>query len=128
MEERRVAIDSSTHDLEIKLARLEEKIAARDQALMLATDTLKAWQSSSNEWRKENIDQRNLFMTIDKAQSLIAAEQSLRAALEARVAVLEQSLSALSGKSTGSAITWAAAATITSITISLIYFILRIIR
>ena len=55
-------------------------------------------QEVSNEWRKENIDQRALFMTEDKTRGLLAEEASERRAIDGRVAVLEKGGSSATGR------------------------------
>jgi hypothetical protein len=76
--------------LEIQIARLQEKIIAQENALVLARQALERSQAASNEWRQENIDQRALFMTEDKVRGLMDTEESKRNALEGRVVILER--------------------------------------
>lgn len=102
----------------IKVARLEERLMASDKALDLARASLTAWQSASNEWRQENIDQRAMFMTIDKAQSLVATEAALRASLEGRIWAIEQARQVDVGKQAAFSSTWAITCTVITIIIS----------
>lgn len=89
-----------------QIARLEEKLVARDVALNLATDTLKAWQTNSNEWRGALSDNNNRFCTSDEVRALIAKEEAKREALVAVVSSLERSRSEASGKSSGFNASW----------------------
>lgn len=82
-------------ELSVKIARLEERLMAADKALELARQISTAWQLSSNEWRKENIDQRALYPTSDKVTALISA-------VEIRLTLLEKVNQEKSGEFTGS--------------------------
>jgi len=46
-----------------QIARLEERLAASDRALMLSSSNLEAWKASANEWRGALDDQRQEFVT-----------------------------------------------------------------
>jgi hypothetical protein len=85
------------HELEIEIARLQEQKDGSERALVLAREALEHNQAVSNEWRKENIDQRALFMTQEKAQGLINSEAQERRALDGRVSVLERQASSYTG-------------------------------
>jgi hypothetical protein len=110
--------------VDVKIARLEEKLAASDRALELARQALGTWQAASNEWRQENIDQRAMYMTTDKATSLIQAESSQRYALEARVRVLEDSNKSDTGRHGAFNTTWIVIAFIITTAISIVTVIL----
>jgi lipid II:glycine glycyltransferase (peptidoglycan interpeptide bridge formation enzyme) len=90
-------------ELRIAVARLEERLKAADQALELARESLERWQAASNEWRKENIDQRNLYPTTDKVNAMIAA-------IESRVATMEKAGTFTAGKHGAFGTVWAAIA------------------
>lgn len=97
---------------------------AADAALVLAHGMMETWKESSNEWRKENMDQRAQYITIDKANALISVEASLRGALEGRVRVLEDSSKMEGGGHSALSTAWIVVAfTISSIiSIVSIYF------
>src|ERR1700730_6725130 len=78
------------HELEIEIARLQEQKDGSERALVLAREALEHNQAVSNEWRKENIDQRALFPTSQRVDGQFATESAERRALEARIAQLEQ--------------------------------------
>lgn len=101
-EERSMLTNGFLNELMVRLARIEEKVNAADNALVLARESLTRWQTTSNEWRQENIDQRAEYLTIEKGNSLINIEGAARNALEARVRILEQTSIQSSGKSQGS--------------------------
>lgn len=69
-------------ELQISVARLEEKLKASASALELARLQLEVWKASANEWRQENVDQRRLYMTLDKAESVFNALSARTNALE----------------------------------------------
>jgi len=81
---------TKVNELEIEIVRLQEQKKAAAEALIIARAALDHNQSVSNEWRKENIDQRALYMTTEKAQGLINGEAQERRALEGRVSILEK--------------------------------------
>ena len=59
--------------VEERVARLEALIEGQDKALELARRQLDAWKASANEWRQENMDQRRLFVTKEKADAMVVA-------------------------------------------------------
>lgn len=120
--------DRDVVELGLKVARLEEKIVAADSALSLAREALTRWQATSNEWRQENIDQRQMYLTIDKGHSLIATEAAFRYALEARMRIMETTVTEGSGKAQGSHATLAIAATVITIVISLAAVLIHFIK
>lgn len=71
------------HKLELQIARLQEQKVASAEALVIARNALEHNQEISNEWRKENLDQRALFLTKIEAFGITNA-------LDARVAMLER--------------------------------------
>jgi hypothetical protein len=107
------------HELEVEVARLQEQKNAADTALVIAREALEHNQAVSNEWRRENIDQRALFMTQEKAQGLINSESLERRALEARVTVLERAGSAYSGSHSTLESVWVKMVAIASLIIGL---------
>jgi hypothetical protein len=78
------------HSLEVEVARLQEQQIAGDKALIIANKSLEHTQAVSNEWRKENLDQRALFPTTNKVDGQFSVEASERRALEGRVLLLEK--------------------------------------
>jgi hypothetical protein len=76
------------HELELEIVRLKEQKVASSEALIIARDSLQHNQEVSNEWRKENIDQRVLFVT--KIESF-----GITNALDARVTILERDRNAV---------------------------------
>ena len=93
-----VKLREKCHLLEIAVARLQEQELASDRALVIANQSLQHSQAVSNEWRKENIDQRALYPTISKMEGMFATEGSERRALENRIVVLEKGQSSDLGK------------------------------
>jgi hypothetical protein len=91
--------DCNIRKLEITVARLEERLMASEKALELAREISTAWQASSNEWRKENIDQRALYPTIDKVESMFKT-------LEARLSPLEKIQATFAGEEKGTLNVW----------------------
>jgi hypothetical protein len=57
--------------IEERVARLEAIAEANKEALGLARKQLDDWKKSANEWREENMDQRRLFVTKEKADALV---------------------------------------------------------
>jgi hypothetical protein len=107
------------HALEISVARLQEQEKASDKALTIATDALKHSQSVSNEWRKENLDQRALFPTTNKVDGQFATEGAERRALEARVLILEKSGNVGEGKHSAFEAVWVKFAVVVTLLIAL---------
>jgi len=85
-----VKLRDKVHALEISVARLQEQEKAAAAALVIAREALTHAQEVSNEWRKENIDQRNLYPTSSKMEGLFATESSERRSLENRIIILEK--------------------------------------
>ena len=110
-----VKLREKVHSLEIDVARLQEKSKAAHDALAIASAALEHNQAVSNEWRKENIDQRALFMTDDKVRGLLAEEASERRAVEGRVTVLEKSASSDIGKRSAFDAVWVKGAVIATL-------------
>lgn len=98
---------------EVRIARLEERLEASDRALDLARVSMENWKAASNEWRKENIDQRNLYPTTDKVISLVAS-------VETRLIVLEKSSSVNSGRHSAYNLMWAVVGSIVGIAFGVI--------
>jgi hypothetical protein len=94
------------YDLREVVVRLEEKLAARDIALNLANETLKAWQANSNEWRGALSDNNRRFATSDEVKAMLEKEQAKREALEDKLDALEKSRAAVEGKSSGFNASW----------------------
>jgi len=103
-----------------RIVRLEEKIIANEKALTIASESLKHNQEVSNEWRKENIDQRNLFLTIEKGQSLIAVEAAMRNALDVRINNLEKFSNIGAGRIVGLSQFWNVLITVLALSISIL--------
>ena len=104
---------------EVRIARLEERLEASDRALDLARGSMESWKAASNEWRKENIDQRNLYPTTDKVISLVAS-------VEARLLLLEKSRSVDSGRHSAYSLMWAVVGSIIGIIFGVV--LTRILR
>jgi hypothetical protein len=109
-----VKLREKVQSLEIAVARLQEQELASDRALVIANQSLQHSQAVSNEWRKENIDQRSLYPTISKMEGMFATESSERRSLENRIIKLENAQSTDSGKSTAFDAVWVKAALIIS--------------
>ena len=110
---------------------VDEKFESRDKALDIAERNLRDWQHSSNEWRKENAEQRSLFVTNLEMKANLAelkterlllfstekeerlkfenSENLARQALEVRIVTLEKLKDEGSGKSRAFNIIWAVA-------------------
>ena len=93
-----IKLREKCHELEISVARLQEQELASDRALVLANQSLQHSQQVSNEWRKENIDQRALYPTIAKVEGMAATESSERRSLENRIILLEKAQSMQAGR------------------------------
>jgi tetrahydromethanopterin S-methyltransferase subunit B len=59
--------------IEERVAKLEAIAEANKEALQLARKQLDDWKRSANEWRAENMDQRRLFITKEKADAMVLA-------------------------------------------------------
>ena len=81
------------------IARLEERLKASETALVLAREISMAWQASSNEWRKENMDQRSLYATIEKAEGMFKA-------LDIRLLAMERTQFVSTGEEKGKMNVW----------------------
>lgn len=114
--------------LSVQLARLEEKLMASDKALDLARVALQAWQATSNEWRQENIDQRAMYMTREKVESLISAESISRNALSNRLELLEQKAQVDMGSQKAASSIWAVAVTVTTVIISTTMLVIKFFK
>ena len=79
----------------IDIARLQEQIKANDRALVLADEVLEQWKRGTNEWRQENVDQRNLFPTKDRVDGLIDTVNGRINTLDKQGAKLSGSVAAL---------------------------------
>jgi hypothetical protein len=55
----------------VRITRLEERHSALKAAIKLARKDLRAYKASANEWRNENMDQRRLFVTTEKAEGMM---------------------------------------------------------
>lgn len=104
-----------------RIARLEEKGLGMDKALELADARLKAWQESSNEWRKENIDQRALFITREKAESLFNE-------VNLRLSILEKNKVSTGGEKIAYHNVWVILVAVISFLISLSVLIVMIVK
>ncbi len=93
-----IKLREKVQKMEVDVARLEEQTKAADRALIIANEALKHAQAVSNEWRKENIDQRATYPTTNKVDGQFSTEQAERRALESRVLVLENAGSKDQGK------------------------------
>lgn len=58
-----MADDLMTDDINVRIARLEEKVKAADVATRLAFEALESWKANANEWRQALNDQRSAFVT-----------------------------------------------------------------
>lgn len=58
--------ESTLKEVEIKIARLEERSVAADKAVDLARAALDAYQKANDGWRQAMNDQRSQFVTIDR--------------------------------------------------------------
>ena len=94
------------HSLEIAVARLQEQQVAGDKALVIANKSLEHTQAVSNEWRKENLDQRALFPTTNRVDGMFSVEASERRALEARVILLEKGSTVGQGRQSAFSDVW----------------------
>ena len=57
--------------IDVKIARIEERLLASEKALGLANQSLTLCKESSNEWRQENTEQRALYVTKDQAYGMM---------------------------------------------------------
>lgn len=113
------------HQLELEITRLQEQKRAADIALDLAREALLHSQAAANEWRQENIDQRALFITEEKARGLANVEEGQRRALEGRVAVLEKAANQNVGGRIVAESVWVKAGVIASLLIGIAALILH---
>jgi hypothetical protein len=104
--------------LEIKMAVIETKQSEGDKALDLAREITDAWKLTANEWRDENVDQRNLYLTIEKGQALVAVESAQRGTLESRVSNLQEVIKINQGEKMGSSDVWKNIVTIFSMAVA----------
>lgn len=119
-------------DMKERMGKLEalvdERFESRDKALEISERNLRDWQHVSNEWRKENLDQRTLFTTKSESKadfaeakaerlSIISAEREerlkndnieslARQALETRIILLEKLKNERTGKTYAFNIIW----------------------
>lgn len=66
-----MTLDEKVQDLEIKTARLQEKLEAAATAVELARKALDTYQQAGETWRQVINDQRSQFVTMDRAIALI---------------------------------------------------------
>jgi hypothetical protein len=92
--------------LNVEVARLQEQVKGDARALSLSRDELNSWKLSQNEWRQENVDQRALYITTDRAEAMIKGEAALRAGLEGRVYALERAEVSHRGRGEGYSNSW----------------------
>lgn len=118
-----IKLREKAHDLEVKVARLEEQEKAGDRALAIASRALEHSQTVSNEWRKENIDQRALFPTTAKVDGQFQTEAAERRAVESRVYVLEKASNADQGKHSANILWLGLAITIVNILIGVVFHV-----
>jgi hypothetical protein len=111
-----VKLREKCHELEIAVARLQEQELASDRALVIANQSLQHSQAVSNEWRKENIDQRALYPTISKMDGMFATEAAERRSLENRIIIIEKEQSNQSGRLA----TWGTVLTLVIIAIQIV--------
>lgn len=112
------------HSLDVKVAILEQSKIDSEKALGIAELALKHSQSVSNEWRKENIDQRGLFPNKEEVNGKLATEAALRGALEGRIYVLEKANNTDAGRHSAFDTVWmkgAMIATLALTALSIIY-------
>jgi hypothetical protein len=115
-----IKLREKVHELEVEVARLQEQEKAADRALVIANKALEHSQASSNEWRKENIDQRATYPTISKVDGQFSTESSERRSLENRIILLEKSGSADQGKHSAFDVVWVRAAVVISMLLTAI--------
>jgi hypothetical protein len=94
----------------LDIARLQEQIKASDRALTLADAVLEQWKHGTNEWRQENVDQRNLFPTKDRVDGLIDT-------VNGRINTLEKQGAKLSG-------VWAVVVLLWPVAVALAFYLL----
>lgn len=58
-------------ELEIRVARMEERFSASQLSIDMARDDLRRWQGAANEWRAALNDQRSQFVTLDKVLVIV---------------------------------------------------------
>ena len=110
--------------LEVSVARLQEQEKAKAEALVIAREALSHSQQVSNEWRKENIDQRALYPTTPKMEGMFATESSERRSLENRIIVLEKAGATGGGRHAAFEAVWvkfAAVAALVMTALSIVY-------
>jgi hypothetical protein len=114
-----VKVRDEVTELRIDVARLQTQKEGDETALELAKKASDHAQAASNEWRKENIDQRALFTTKNTVDGLMAEERAERRALEARVKVIETVGSKDEGKHSAFDAIWVKVAVIATLALSL---------
>lgn len=69
-------------DMKERMGKLEslvnERFDSRDRAREVFEKNLRDWQHQSNEWRKENADQRSLFVSKSEVKADLAEAKSER--------------------------------------------------
>lgn len=58
-----MAESSQSENLDVRLARMEERLEAAENATKLAFAALETWKAGANEWRQALGDQRSQFPT-----------------------------------------------------------------
>lgn len=119
-----VNLREKVHLLEIAVARLQEQQKAAASALVIANKALEHSQQASNEWRQENIDQRDLYPQKLDVNGRFNTEAAERRSLEGRISKIELSLGEETGKQSGFDSVWLKGAVVITMlmtAISLIY-------
>lgn len=62
----------SNIELREKVARIEERLLASDNASKITAHALDAYKASANEWRQALNDQRSLFVTRAEVVSIVS--------------------------------------------------------
>lgn len=102
------------NSLEIKIVRLEERLIASDRALELARDGMEIWKAHTNEVREQILDERKLFSSTGRVDSLTS-----------RIENLEKINERISGIGTKIDRTWAYVVIIIGFMFSVIEFLIR---
>jgi hypothetical protein len=93
-----VELDERVRLVELDIARIQTREIASKEALEISRNAYEHAQANSNEWRKENLDQRALFPTTEKVEAMVAKEVSQREALAERIGALETIHSSQEGR------------------------------
>jgi hypothetical protein len=118
-----VKLRDKVHELDVDVAVLKQAKLDSDKALAIADEALKHAQQVSNEWRKENIDQRNLFPDKNEVNGRFTVEGTRREALEARVSVIEKVGSSAVGRHSAFDDVWLKLTVVAALLVSVVSFL-----